>query len=158
MSRKNCRISVFTQKFGFWSERNMDIWNNMPPFLVFSYAKSIAIKFWQLQNKIEEKILIWKALFVIPSIPTRNYLFKVSNWSKRITRENCSRLGKKPLEQCQWRRSRVCIGLYFKLSANYWLWTGKGLLGSYRKGKHFWRQDQEYHPLTCSNLSVTKIY
>ena len=109
MSRKNCRISVFTQKFGFWSERSMDIWNNMPPFLVFSYAKSIAIKFWQLQNKIEEKILIWKALFVIPSIPTRNYLFKVSNWSKRITCENCLRLGKKPLEQCQWRRSRVCI-------------------------------------------------
>ena len=38
-----------------------------------------------------------------------NYLFKGSNWSKRIRCENCSRLRMKTLERCQWRHSSVFI-------------------------------------------------
>ena len=54
--------------------------------------------------------------------------------------------------------SFVVHGALFKLSSNYWLWTGKRLLGSYWKDKHFWRQDPVYHAFCHSNLSVTKIY
>ena len=55
------------------------------------------------------KKLFWEALFEILSIPARNYLFKVTNWSTRIRCENCSRLRMKITERCQWRLSSVCI-------------------------------------------------
>ena len=53
---------------------------------------------------------------MIPFVPTRNYLSKVSNWSTRIRSENCSRLRMKTLERCQWRRSSVCIVNYKHIS------------------------------------------
>ena len=56
-----------------------------------------------------EKKLFWEALFVISSVPARNYLFRVSNWSTRIRCENYSRLRMKTLEKCQWRYSSVFI-------------------------------------------------
>ena len=58
---------------------------------------------------MKKKILFWKVLFVIPSIPTMNYLSKVSNGSARIRCENCSRLRTKTQERCQWRRSNAYI-------------------------------------------------
>ena len=58
---------------------------------------------------MKEKILFWEVLFVISSVPTRNYLSKVRNWSTRIRCENCSRLRMKTLERCQWRRSSAYI-------------------------------------------------
>ena len=53
---------------------------------------------------------------MIPFVPTRNYLSKVSNWSTRIRSENCSRLRMKTLEWYQWRRSSVCIVNYKHIS------------------------------------------
>ena len=58
---------------------------------------------------MEEKIFFREALFVILTVLTRNYLFKVNNWSTRIRCENCSRLRMKTLERCQWCRSSVSI-------------------------------------------------
>ena len=43
-----------------------------------------------MQNKWKK--ILWEALPVISSVPTRNYLFKVRNWSTRIRYENCLRL------------------------------------------------------------------
>ena len=88
---------------------------------------------------MEESVLLWDDLFVISYVPTRNYLFKVSNWSTRIRCGNCSRLRLKTLERCQWRRSSAYCSLltYFKLPSNYWIWTDRGLLGLYWKNKHF---------------------
>ena len=43
---------------------------------------------------------------MISSIPSSNYLFKVSYL---ITRKNSSRLRMKTLERCKWRRSSVVI-------------------------------------------------
>ena len=40
----------------------------------------------------------------------------------------------------------------FQTSSNYRLWTCKRFLGSNWKDKYFWRQDQVYHALCCSNL------
>ena len=74
----------------------------MPPILVSSFTLVIA----KLNGR---KDFIWKALLVMSSVPTRNYLFKVSNWNTRIRCENCSRLRMKTLERCQWRRSSVFI-------------------------------------------------
>ena len=56
-----------------------------------------------------ENILFWEALFLISSLPARNYLFKVTNWSTNRRCENYSRLRMKTLERCQWRRSSVSI-------------------------------------------------
>ena len=58
---------------------------------------------------MEENISFWEALFVILFVPTRNYLFKVSNWSTMIGCENCSKLRMKTIERCQWRRSSFYI-------------------------------------------------
>ena len=58
---------------------------------------------------MEINILFWEALFVISSVPARNYLFKVSNWSTRIRCENCSRLRMKTQERCQWHHFSVFI-------------------------------------------------
>ena len=51
---------------------------------------------------MKEKILFWEALFVISSVPARNYLFKASNWSTRKRCQECSRLRIKELERCRW--------------------------------------------------------
>ena len=56
-----------------------------------------------------EKTLFWEALSVITSVPARNYLFKVSNWSTRTRYENYSGLRLKTLERCQWPHSSVFI-------------------------------------------------
>ena len=82
-----------------------DSWNYMPPIVVPSSAKHIATQV--LVNG--RKDFFWEASFVMSSVPTRNYLFKVSNWNTRIRCENCSRLRMKTLERCQWRRSSVFI-------------------------------------------------
>ena len=42
--------------------------------------------------------------------------------------------------------------------SNYWLWTGKHLLGSYWKDYQSWRQDWVYYVICCSILNVNKIY
>ena len=95
---------------------------------------------------MEGKILYWEVLFVISFVPARNCLFKVSTLSITIRCKSCSILRMEILT-IFWRRSSVFIVLwtYFKLFSNCWLWTGKRLLGSYWKVKHFWRQDQAYH-------------
>ena len=70
-------------------------WNYMPPILVPSSAKRITT-----QSLVIAK-LNRQDLFVTSSFPTRNYLFKVSNWNTRIRCQNCSILGMKTLERCQ---------------------------------------------------------
>ena len=70
-------------------------WNYMPPILVSSPAKRITT-----QSLVIGK-LNREALFVTSSVPTRNCLFKVSNWNTRIRCQNCSRLGMQTLERCQ---------------------------------------------------------
>ena len=56
---------------------------------------------------MKKKILFWEVLFVILSVPTRNYLSNVSNWSTKIRCKNCSRLRMKTQERCQWRHSSI---------------------------------------------------
>ena len=48
-----------------------------------------------------EKILFWEALFVISSVPARNYLFKVSYSSTRIRCGNCWGLSMKTIALLQ---------------------------------------------------------
>ena len=85
-----------------------DSWNYVPSILVSSSAKHIATQILAIAKLWEEKIF-WEAFFVKSSFPTRNYLFKVSNWNTTLSCENCSRLKMKILERCQWRRSSVFI-------------------------------------------------
>ena len=86
-----------------------DSWNYMPPILVPCSAKYITTQILVIA-KLNGIIDIFReALIVLSSFPTRNYLFKVSNWNTRIRCENCSRLRMKTLERCQWRRSSVFI-------------------------------------------------
>ena len=59
-----------------------DSWNYMLPILVSSSVKCIAVPILAI-TKLNGKKIFWEALFVIPSIPSRNYRFKVSNWSTR---------------------------------------------------------------------------
>ena len=56
-----------------------DSWNYMPPIVVPSSAKHIATQV--LVNG--RKDFFWEASFVMSSVPTRNYLFKVNNWNRR---------------------------------------------------------------------------
>ena len=86
-----------------------DSWNYMPPILVPCSAKRITTQILVIAKLNRRKYFFWEILFVMPSVPTRNYLFKVSNWNTRIRCENCSRLRMKTLERCQWRRSSVYI-------------------------------------------------
>ena len=83
----------------------------MPPILVPSSVKPIAAQILVITKLNGRKYFTLRgfvALFLISSVPARNYPFKVSNCSTRIIRcENCSRLRMKTLEQCQWRRSSV---------------------------------------------------
>ena len=50
---------------------------------------------------MKENVLFWEALFVISSVPARNYLLNVSHWG--------TRLRMKTLERCQWRLSSVFV-------------------------------------------------
>ena len=86
-----------------------DSWNYMPPILVPSSAKRITTQILVIAKLNGKNILFSDALFVISSVPTRNYLLKFSNWSTKISCENCLRLRMKTLERCQWRHSSVCI-------------------------------------------------
>ena len=87
-----------------------DSWNYMPPILVPSSAKRFTIQILVIAKLNGRKYIFFERLcFVILSVPTRNYLFKVSNWNTRIRCENCSRLRMKTLERCQWRRPSVFI-------------------------------------------------
>ena len=97
---------------------------------------------------MEEKILFWEVLFVISSVPTRNYLSKGSNWSTRMRW-----LRMKTLERCQWCRSSV----YFVNCKQANVFEQANVLWVHIKKKHFWRQDQVYHALCCINLCVTEI-
>ena len=81
-----------------------DSWKDMPPSFVSYSVKRITQIL--VIAKLNEKKFFWEALFVISSIPSSNYLFKVSYW---ITRKNSSRLRMKTLERCKWRRSSVVI-------------------------------------------------
>ena len=71
-----------------------DSWNDMPPILVPSFAKSTATQFFL---NVKKKILFWETLFVMSSVSARNYLFKVSNWSPRIRCDNFSGLRMKTM-------------------------------------------------------------
>ena len=84
-----------------------DSWNYMPPILVPCSAKYITTQILVIA-KLNGIIDIFReALIVLSSFPTRNYLFKVSNWNTRIRCENCLRM--KTLEWCQWRCSHVFV-------------------------------------------------
>ena len=86
-----------------------DSWNYMPPILVLSSAKRIATQILVITKINEREDFIWEVFLVISSVPARNYLSKVSNWSTRKKCENCSRLRVKTLERCHWRRSSIYI-------------------------------------------------
>ena len=77
--------------------------NYMPPILVISSAKRITTQILVIGKLNGTKEFIWKALFVILSVPTRYYLLQVSNRSTRIRRENCSKFRMKTLERCYWQ-------------------------------------------------------
>ena len=86
-----------------------DSWNYMPPILVPYSGKCITTQILVTAKLNGRKYFFWEALLVISSVPTRNYLFKFSNWNGRIRCENCSRLRMKTLERCQWRCPSVFI-------------------------------------------------
>ena len=102
---------------------------------------------------MKEKILFWEVFFVISSVPTRNYLSKVSTWSTRIRCENCSRLRMKTLERCQWRHSSVYIVNCKHISKFL-------LIIDFEQAKVFWVhiekintfEDKIRYALCCSNL------
>ena len=98
--------------------------------------------------------MFWEALFVMSSVPARNYLFNVSYSSTRI------RCDAEDWTWRQWRCSSISSLLLtvniFPTCSNCWLWTGKRLPGSYWKDKHFWRV---YHALCCSILKfINKLH
>ena len=77
-----------------------DSWNYMPPILVPSSAKHITTQILVIAKLNETEDFILTDFFsVISSVPTRNYLSKVSNWNTRVRCENCSRLRMKTLER-----------------------------------------------------------
>ena len=81
----------------------------MPPTFVPSSAKRIATQMLVILklNGRKDFILIDFLCDIIH--PSKNCMFKVSNWSTRIRCENFSRLRMKTLERCLWRRSSVFI-------------------------------------------------
>ena len=81
----------------------------MPPILVPSSGKCITTQILVTAKLNGRKYFFWEALLVISSVPTRNDLFKFSNWNGRIRCENCSRLRMKTLERCQRRCPSVFI-------------------------------------------------
>ena len=86
-----------------------DSWNYMRPIFVPSFAKRIATQILVIAKLDWRNYFILRGFFVISFVPTRNYLFKVNNWSTRIEYKNCLRLGMRTLERCQWHLSRVYI-------------------------------------------------
>ena len=81
----------------------------MPPIFVPYSAKRIATQILVIAKINKRKIRFWESLLVIPSTFEKNCLFKVSNWSTRITCENCLRLRLKTPKRCPWHRSSVFI-------------------------------------------------
>ena len=109
--------------------------------------------------KMEEKILFWEIVFMMWPVPAKNYLIKVSNWSKRIRFKNCSRLWTKALERRQYRRSSVFVN-YCEHISNFvqninfervnicWVYIWKD--------KHFWTQDRIYLvAVSCCKLLLS---
>ena len=134
-----------------------DSWNYMPPILVPSSAKRMGIQVLVIAKLMKDKILFWEVLFLISSVPTGN---NVSNWHTRIRFENSSRLRLKTLERCQWRHSSVYI-VNCKHISNILVITDfekANVFWVHNERINFWRQDQVYHSLCCSNLCVAKIY
>ena len=86
-----------------------DSWNHMPPILVPSSAKCITTQILVIGKLNGRKYFFWEALFVISSVPTTNYVFKVGNWNTRTRCQNCSRLRVKTQERCEWSRPSVFI-------------------------------------------------
>ena len=81
----------------------------MPLILVSSSAKHIAKHILVIATLSGTRDFIFGRLCLWYSVPARNYLFKVSNWSRRIRCENCSKLRIKTLERLQWRHSNVFV-------------------------------------------------
>ena len=79
----------------------------MTPILVPS-AKCIATQILVIANWKWEKIIL-KGFICDIIRPSKDYLFKVSNWSTRISCENYLRLRMKRIEWCQWCHSSVFI-------------------------------------------------
>ena len=133
----------------------------MPPILVPSSAKRIATQIFVTAKSKGRKDFILRGFVcdVIRPYTRNNYLFKVSNWNTRIKCEKCSRLRMKTLERCQWRRSRA----YFvncKHISDFLIIIGfeQAKVCWVHIEKHFWRQDQVYHGLCCSNLVSKKAF
>ena len=61
----------------------------IPPILVPSSAKCIATQILVISKLNGRKDFIWEAFSVTSFVPARNYLFKASNLSTRITRKSC---------------------------------------------------------------------
>ena len=91
---------------------------------------------------MEEKVSFWEVVFTIWSFPGNNYLIKVSNWSLRIKRENCSSENSRARSMVSFWYFYCLMWPCFTRCSNYLLWTGKLLLGSY---KHYWTWDHIYH-------------
>ena len=136
--------------------------NYMPPILVTSSAKRITSQIVAIVKSNGRKDFILRVLFSF--VPARNYLFKVSNLSTRISHYSCSVLRMSVLTIFNINDANDVIIMSLLLTenirqtcSNCWLRTGKRLLGLYWKGKPFWRQYWAYHAL-CIILSVNKIY
>ena len=132
----------------------------MPFILVAFSAKRIAILILSIAKLNGRKDFFWQALFEISFISARNYLFKVSNWSTRITCENCSRLRMKIQELCQWCHSSAFIVNCKHISSFALIveFERARVCGVYIEKTCFRRQDLVYHALCCSIFSVNKIY
>ena len=102
-----------------------DSWNYMPPIFVPSSAKRTTTQVLVIAKINGRKHFFWETMFVISSVPTRNYLFKVSNWNTRIRCENCSRLRMKAFQisrnPMNESTRNFCVGVYFRLW--FWLFT-----------------------------------
>ena len=93
-----------------------DSWNYISSILVPSFAKRITTYILVTAKLNRRKDFILRGFFVLSSVSTRNYLFKVSNWITKVTCEDCSRLRIKTLEWCQWLRSSFYILNYERIS------------------------------------------
>ena len=130
----------------------------MPPINVPFSTKRIATRILVIAKLNGRKDFILRSF--VYSVPTRNYLFKFSNWSTRIRCKNCSRLKMKTLERCQWRRSSAYIVNYEHIS-NFLLiidFEQAKICCVHVKKINTFEDKIRYIMLSCSNLSVTKIY
>ena len=138
-----------------------DNWNYMFPIFVPYSAEHIATQILVIVKLNGRKDFLFRDLVCDIIRPYKKLPVQETTWSTRITFENYARLRTKTLERCQWRRSSVCIvncehisisliNIEFEQAMVSWV--------NIDEIKYFWRQDQVYHVLCCSNLSVTKIY